>query len=357
MRTYWLGTARGLSSLAVLLLLAACGGGGGGDGGGAPAPVVYGGNTSAAIVTSTNASKLTANVVGSNDTATIILGVSIESGDATQNLGTGLMNLALRLNRNFRDTVVRAEQARSAQRAVTAVIPVDVTEPCDGGNGSMRTSGTLNDDGTGTLMVSFNNCLIGGVTLNGPATLRVDVFDLGSLEPTDFTISFSRLTLRGPGVSIDAGGSLRAQLNIATDTETITASFVSLDNNTGEMAQAENLEIVNVYDNIFAPTSFTANISGRVFDQVHGYVDVTTTAPLFFGTLSQLFPDSGQILLTGSGSSIRVTALPVPPAALPATLARLELDLDGNSIYEIDARLKWTRPLRANRLRPCRHRR
>ena len=331
MRTYWLGIARGLSSLAILLLSAACGGGGGGGGGGGPAPVVYGGNTGAATVSPTSASKLTANVVGSNDTATIILGVSIESGDATQDVGSGAMDLALRLNRTLRDTVVRAEQARSSQRAVTAALVSGVCQ-----SGSISTTGTLDSDGTGTVTVSFNNCLLDGITLNGSATLSVDVFDPGLLEPTDFTISFSRLTLRGSGLSIDAGGSLRVQLAFATNKETITANFVSLDNNTGEMTKTDKLEVVNVYDSISFPTSFTANISGRVFDQVHGYVDVMTTAPLLFGTLSQLFPDSGQLLLTGAGnSSIRGTAL-------SATLVKLELDLDGNGVQENTATLKWT---------------
>jgi len=99
------------------------------------------------------------------------------------------------------------------------------------------------------------------------------------------------------------------------------------------MTKTENFVFVNIQN---APSSFTSTVSGRVFDQVHGYVDITTVAPLAFGTLGQLFPDSGQIVLTGAGnSSIRATAL-------SATLARLELDLDGNSAYEIDAKLKWT---------------
>jgi hypothetical protein len=60
-----------------------------------------------------------------------------------------------------------------------------------------------------------------------------------------------------------------------------------------------------------------------------------------------MFPDNGQMVLTGipSGAGnrkIRVTALAVPPAALPATLAGLELDLDGDGNYEINATLKWT---------------
>jgi len=93
---------------------------------------------------------------------------------------------------------------------------------------------------------------------------------------------------------------------------------------------------VSVYDNIFFPTTFTANISGRVFDQIHGYVDVTTDQLLVFGTLSQLFPDSGQIMLTGaSNGRIRVTAL-------SATLVKLELDLNFDDIVDNTATLKWT---------------
>ncbi len=158
-----------------------------------------------------------------------------------------------------------------------------------------------------------------------------------SVIPTDSTLSFSRLTLRGSGLSIDAGGSLRSQLGIGTNTETITANLVSLDNNTGEMTKTENLVFVNVYNNIFSQRPSPRPLAGKFSIQVHGYVDITTPTPLVFGTLTQLFPDSGQMLLTGAAGnrSIRVTAL-------SATLARLELDLDGDSVYENTATLKWT---------------
>jgi len=327
MRTYWLGIARGLSSLVALLLLVACGGGGGGGGG--PAPVVYAGNTNAAAITPANASQLTANLFGNEDAASIILGVSTESSDATQNRGSGAMDLALRLNRTFREAVVRVEKARSAQQVARAAIPVNETVPCASG-GSVHTSGTLNDNGTGTLSMSFNDCRIGDATLDGPATVRVDVFDLVFFVPTDFTVSFVRLTLRGPGVSVDVGGSLRAQL--FPSMETITEDVVSLNNNTGRMTKTENLRFENIQN---TPSSFTSTVSGRVFDQVHGYVDIATVTPLAFGTMGQLFPDSGQLVLTGAGSSIRATAL-------SATMARLELDLDGIAGFEYIATLKWT---------------
>lgn len=327
--------ARALTALPVLLLLAACGGGGGGPPPG-PGSVVYAGNTNPAVVTATNASALTANVVGSNDTATTILGLSTESSSATQNSGGGLALLGRNLNRGLRDTVLRVN---AAQR-VAAAAQVDQTEPCDGGMGSVRTSGTLSDvNFTGTLAVSFNSCLIGGLTLSGQATLRVDEFSFAFPQgiPADSTLGFSVLTIRGPGVSVDAGGSLRLQLNFSgTNTETTTANLVSRNNNTGAMSKTENLVSVSVYDNIFTPSSFTETIAGRLFHSAHGYVDITTVAPLVFGTLNQFFPDSGQLLLTGEGNrSIRVTAL-------SATLARLALDLDGDSVVDNTATLKWS---------------
>ena len=338
--------------LAVLFLLAGCGGGGGGGDGPPPPPP---GNPSPAVVTTANASKLTANVTGSGQTVGIIGGVSVESGDATQNRGSGLMDLARRLSRIFRDAVVRAEQTRSAQRPVTAVIPVEQTDPCDAGQGSVHFSGTLNDNGTGTLQVTFINCLVirdkdgnpvtnDTINLNGSATLRVDaaVVDVvtSSVAPTDFTLSFASLTLRALGLSIDAGGTLRTQLSSGT-TETITANLVSLDNITTKTTRTENLMIVNVYDNLDIPSFFNATVNGRVYDQDHGYVDITTPAPLFFGTLTQLFPSSGQILLTGApagAGNLRIRA-----TAFSATLVDLELDLTGGG-FPVGkfARLKWT---------------
>lgn len=322
---------------AVLLLLAACGGGGGGGGGGAPAAVVYSGNTSQAAVTTTNASKLTANAIGGDDAASIIVGVSAESSNASQDQGSGLVDVSRRLSRDFRDTVVNATRVRSAHQAAPALVLPDVPELCDGGNGTIRIFGTLNDVTlTGTLTVVFSNCLITGVTVNGQATMRIDAWDPGFTAITDSTMSFARLTLRATGLSLDAGGSMRDQLNIATRTETLTVDLVQLDNSTGLMTKTADLVIVSVYNNIFTPTSFTATVSGQVFDQVRGYVVITTPTMLAFGTLNQRFPDSGQLLLTGAGdSTIRVTAV-------NSTLVQLQLDTNGDSTVDNTARLKWT---------------
>ena len=327
--------------LAAALLLAACGGGGGGGGsgggGGGNLPAfVYAGNTNAAVVTTDNAAKLIANLISSDSAAGAIVGVSVEGSESPQIRGGGHTDLSRRLSRIFSDSVVRAKGASTAQRVAPAVL-VNETELCDGGVGSVLTVGTLNDiDGTGTLTVTFSGCLIDGLTLNGQATVRVDAF-AQFFGPIDFTFNFARLTLRGTGVSVDVSGSLHVRLFfVIPNSEEITANLVSLNNNTNKMTQSVNLVFLNVYNSSISPTSFTATVSGRLFDQDHGYVEITTPTQLVFGTIDQLFPDSGQMLLTGSANrSVRVTAL-------SATLARLALDLNGDSVVDNIVTLKWT---------------
>ena len=329
----------------MLATLAACGGGGDGGGGGGTTAVVYSGVTSAAAITTTNASTITANVVGSDDASAIIGGISVESSNVTQNQGTGPAELARRLGRILRDVAVRVKQGASTQQVAPGVlVPVNDVLACDFG-GSMKITGSIDDvTGLGTLTVTFVDCVfLVGFTINGPSTWRIDGFDVFNLIPTDLTMSFARLMLRGAGLSIDAGGSIRFQE--IGNTETITMNLDEINNNTGKMRKTVNLVIDTV---ILSPTSFNQTLTGQVYHSDFGYVDVTTVTPFFFGTLNQLFPDSGQILLTGApegggNRAIRVTALASPPAALPATLVRLSLDLDGNGAFEInDVRLKWT---------------
>jgi hypothetical protein len=328
----------------MLAALAGCGGGGDGDSSGPdpslPPPPAYSGNTNPAVVTTTNASKLTANAIGSGNATGIIAGVSTAQGDATQGQGSGMVQLVQRLNRYVRDAAVRAGQVSATQRIMSAAIPIEQTEPCDGGVGSIRLSGTLADDGTGTLAVNFSYCFIDGITVNGQASMRVDAAMVTlNVSPIDSTLSFPVLTLRGLGLSIDIGGSspigtIRQVISTAPfGTETLTANFDARDNTTGETGRTRNLVIVN---DITSPPFFTSNVTGgQVFDPVHGYFDITTPTLLAFNN-PNVFPNSGQLLLTGAaGSSIRATAV-------SSTMVQLELDLDGVGGVDNTATLKWT---------------
>lgn len=323
--------------LGVLTTVGSGGGGGGaGGGGGSPGTISYVGNTDAAVITFTNAARLVGSVVGASEASDIIVGpaaaISGLQGTTEESSQSGL---ARRLNADFHDTLrlVLSQPLGTAQPA--AAVTVDEPLDCpDGGAGHL--SGTLNDDGTGTLTVTYNDCRIGEDMLSGTATLRIDSYNLSDNIPTDATFSFPVLTLTSPSHAESVSGSLRDQVNIATNTETLTANMVTRDDLSGDMNKTENLVIVIVYDYLFAPSSYSETISGRVFDSVDGYVDITTIVPVVFSSINQLFPDSGQLLLTGAtNASIRATAM-------SAVLAKLELNLNGDSAYETVATLKWT---------------
>jgi hypothetical protein len=329
MCAYGPGKGCGRLSLVVLLFLAGCGGGGGGGGAPAPVALVYSGNSSPAIVSTTNASQITAGILGSQNAATVIGGLSTDGGNATPGRGSGLVDLSLRLGREARNAAARAQRASSAPRPAGGVIPIDDTEPCSGG-GSVRVFGQLNDNATGSVNISFMNCTEDGQTLNGPGTMVISIFDFGIPAPTLFTISFTRLTVRGAAVSVDATGSVQVQL-VLPSTALVTANLIQLDNNTGRMSKT-----VDLFVSTTGTGPFTVLMTGRVFDQTHGFVDITTPVALSFATGAQLFPDSGTVLLAGNGTGVVVTAL-------SSTMVQLQPDTDGNGTGDgFMARMKWT---------------
>jgi hypothetical protein len=317
----------------VLVALAGCGGGGG-DGG--MSTLSYSGNTNPAVVTTANAARLTANVMGGGGAAAIIGVVAVAPAAPVQASSIGSASVARSLNHSFRDTLTQARRTSAAQPSMG--VTVNETVPCD--TGSVHITGTLSDTtGTGNLNLAYNTCTLGDLTLNGAATMQVAAFDMMNFVPTNFTVSFPRLELRAPNISTDIGGSVHSVLDISGNSETITLNAVTRDNNTGSMTKTEDLILTADYDNILFPSSFTEAIQGRSFDSVHGFVDVSTITLLSFGTVDQLFPDSGELLL--SGAPVGAGTRNIFATALSSALAKLELDLDADGVRETAAWLKW----------------
>jgi uncharacterized repeat protein (TIGR01451 family) len=282
-------------------------------------------------VTTSNAGAITANVVSGGDTSSVVSTSSLAAAPAAAQ-ESGLIDLGRRLHRSLRAAVVKPEPQSPRARAATYAINLDEHVPCD--SGETHVSGTVSDNGIGTVSIRYIACRTGDITANGSATMRIDAFDVGFFGPTDYTISFTRLTLTG-GTTADMSGSLRSHLDIPTRTETITTNAVVLFAS-GAMAKYENLAYVDVFNDLFSPTSYVEEITGRAFHSVHGWVDISTVVPLVFGSLTQVFPENGQLLLVGAnGTSILVTAL-------STTAVRLALDLDGNGGPDRVSTLAWT---------------
>jgi hypothetical protein len=289
--------------------------------------VIYSGNASAAVISTTNASALTLNVIGTSSSDTVLGGAAVSGQNE---LARGRLEATRRLSRGVRDTARRP----IAGAGLASGAQVDETIPCDGSIGTSRTFGTINADGTATLTIVYNNCLIGGDTFDGQVAFRVDAYDFGYGLFADSTISFTRLSVRGPGLSLDGTGSIRTQVSVPA--ETVTENLVTLDNLTGRMSRSENVVFLYFFNDYFSPTSaYSVSLTGRIYDHVEGYLDVSTSVPLFFGTLAQQFPQSGQFQLMGSaGARIDVVAQ-------SAQLAQMQLDLDGDAVFELSVTLGW----------------
>lgn len=312
--------------LGLLSIVASGGGGGGGNGDG---PLSYSGNTQAAVISTANASILVGNVIGSGDTAGAIAPASVSTGSSPGN--AAITDLARTLA-----TRLRGLGGLRPHQAAKAAIPIDNTERCDSG-GSIHMSGTLNDNGTGTLDLSFNSCATGDVSISGDATIRIDAFDMASFEITDATVSFTRLTAVSPDYNQSGSGSIRIELLLSTDSERLTINMVTRDNASDKMLKIENMVVLNSYDDLFMPSSYSETMTGRVYDSVHGYVDVTTPVPLDFSDMQQAYPNpGGQLLLTGADdATILVTAV-------SGTEVTLALDLDADTHHETSTTMPWT---------------
>ena len=313
-----------------LATLISCGGGGGGGGGGGDTALQYSGNTSAAVITTGNAAALTANIAGTSDVAKATSSIAPSDEAASAN---GAIDLNRELTRAFRSALGKLT---SGDGGLTSV-PIDSGPlPCDNG-GTVRVVGDVDPlSGRGTATVTYTNCQVDQDVLNGQATMRIDAAVTGVVfTPTDFTITFTRLTLRGTA-NVDIAGSVQVVADIFANRETITENVVALYNNTGRMTKSENIVYVNQYDNINNPTSFTETMTGRLFDSVHGFVDIATVTPLVFSDAGRSFPNGGALQLVGAG------ARQIQATALSSDRVKIALDVDNVPGFESVAFLGWT---------------
>lgn len=321
----------GIAAVLLVCALTACGGGGGGDGGGGGGggsnPLQYSGNTSAAVITTGNAATLVASAVGGGTDVAAATSSIAPLGNLAGSQGQ--VDIGRRLIRAVRITVTRPDDSPRLTD-----VAVDQTDPCPDG-GAVRVFGDVSGGGTGTLNVAYTNCRVAGDAMTGQATMRIDSFNNTLGIPLDYTITFGRLSLRGT-TNGDIGGTVRVQSNLGANSETVTENVVVQFLSNGRMTKSENLVFIDVYNDLFSPSSYTESMSGRVFDSVHGFVDIITNTPLVFSTVTQLFPGSGELQLTG-GSNRRIRA-----TAGSATVVDLVLDLDSNGSFEIRARLLWS---------------
>ena len=338
-----------LLGCSLVLGLTACGGGGTGSsatGSNAAAsfppqvPLVYTGATTGAAVTSTTAGATASNVMGASTagaSSSLLAGVSAQSDAQASVQPAGAAGLMRRLAQALRSDAL----AHAGTNGALAGAAIDQTIPCD--SGTMQISGSLDANNTGTVNVAYNACRSGPDTINGPASVKVNSYDSTAKVITDAVVTFTRVNFTGPGINSDFTGTLASHVDVGNAVETLTQNIVTQDNNTaGHMTRTQDLVIVNTFDDVNSASFFTQSIRGRVFDSVAGFVDVTTTTapftapwgPLYFSTKSQGFPDWGIIDINGTTGHVRITAI-------GPDLAKVQVDADGDGVFENSARMRW----------------
>ena len=319
-------------------VLAACGGGGGG-GGAAPPPagdLTYAGNQQAAVVGPRNASRLAAialDVAGdaarADGTVTLLKSVDGQAaGTPSAPAMPGLQGL-----RPFVD----AARVASRGEAPRTKAAVDDTQPCDGG-GSVRVTGQLDDAGIGSIQATYAACTIAGAQVTGAMTIRIDGWSMAYGLPTDATLTIPSLQFSAAGERLTIGGTVRDRLSIADRTETVVENLVAIDARSGTSIWWRDVGSTIVYAMLPSPSGSTRSVSGRVYDSVHGYVDVSTQTPASWsGTVSS--PDTwlagGRWRMTGAND--RAIAV----ASLSALHARLAVDPATAGAAATVAVLRW----------------
>lgn len=341
-----------LVTFGIFSTLGSGGGGGDGDSSTTVQPLAYDGNEAAAIITKDNATALLSNVLFGN-----MAGGAIPVGVATSTSSqlTDTSQLVDRLTSLYMlEPIIVVASDTNSQLPVAAIEPVCVS-------GSFSVSGTLNPDYTGTVTVTFSNCLLStGITYNGTAVVTfhtVDISDPFNPIPTNVTMRFSpRMTIISSDpdhvLNMSTTGTMTLNIVLNVDKETIElVSLVTRNNNSGIMAWYVNFVITTTYDDIMNPNSvLSQTFEGRAYEYTHGYVDVTTSpgGELAYSNITLLFPDSGgPIWFVGGPPAVEDDPTRIQASVTDAVWISIDLDIDGDGSNGIDGfeitgcPLKW----------------
>ncbi len=300
-----------------LLALAACGGGGGGDGGGSVPAAYSGGATTQASITTDNAQTLAAGAWEGGNTSTEVGGVvPLQTGEgASASALPDLVQMA---------KVLKAPVERLNLGATPSVTPAstDSNTLYDGYGGSASYSISANDStGAFSGTFQFNGYNSGGVTVDGGMNISGKI-DLATDNLTQLKLSFSSLTVSDTTQSFTLDGSIAGSMSTDGTEETDTFNLILIDSTAHKSYWIRNYVITTT----FGADSDQVTVSGRYYDFVNGYVDITTLTPLTIpSTATQ--PTAGALLFTGKDNS-------QARLSFNSTGSTLDVDADGDGTFE-----------------------
>ena len=331
-----------LAAFPIIFFLSSCGGGGGGGTANETSfdlpGITYQGSQSQATVSKSNAAILASRVISTSGLS-YSFGGNILGARTTEPVHTAKLSITQsaheiqRVTQRSLDNVGLDVSGRAAR--FTERTPVDQTEICE--SGTTVITGFVNDDLTGKIDFDYRNCRFGSITINGRLSWTFSDIIRPYLVPATSVFRLSTVEVSSPQTSASLSGTIQTNFDFSANSERMTLSnFVVRDDSSGRMSMASSLIVALQYDTISSPNFVHQTlVSGRVFDSLHGYVDIVSEQPLLFNDIYDAFPADGAFRLLGIGS-VRVTAL-------PDTLVRIEVDTDvqGDGGYDFSVVAFW----------------
>ena len=316
----------------VVAILAACGGGGGGgsdsSGGG-------GGSSAPLSITSSNAGPVASEAYAASDFAVTGATTTTDMVTFSANaVSSSTFNL-----RSFADNYLQRLRHRGSSQWVTPQQVWDDVWPCSGGGSLTDTwndaDNSLDDSAGDSYSTTYNNCVDGGITMNGgvTATLATLVGDTFADYQISGSFGFNSLSISSSGFSVSINGGMNYSASRIGSNVSVTLQIPSLTTtSTSGSSTIANATLQYSFNESTLAYSYTitANLSGT---SIGGQVTIATIAP-FAGTGAG-YPVSGSMRVTGAGgSSVTITAI-------GGGNVRLDVDSNGDGGIDSSSTMTW----------------
>ena len=236
----------------------------------------------------------------------------------------------------------------AAPRLVTGATTTQ-TILCSGG-GSMSVSatdvnGNQQVDAGDSVSMNLANCFEGGLSMNGSMAASFTAIT-GNLDSNVYsaamTMSFTNLSAGTSAGSATGNGSISIALSstaVNNSTVTLTVASFATSGNYGGVSSTRSLQDLTISDTrtpsglgFLSSTSIAGTLTSSALESRP--FTLSTVAPLLRAS-SENYPSSGQLKAVGmNGSQVRFTAQ-------SQTNVLIEVDADGNNVYEASVTKQW----------------
>lgn len=308
-----------------------------GDGGGTPT-ISYNGVTTQATVTDQNANLFFAALL--DDEALSSSGSLFSSSAYTIDNRPSVsspLDFNLSLKEKLRALVPdKISKISYIQTRATRVLVDDRIEGTV--TGVLIIQGDVSSQGTGVITLTYNNFNDGdGETIDGSITVNVSNFDVLNDVLLQAHADVTFLRLRGSSYDFAMSGTMDVNAVVATRTETILLNIDWRENSIGRSGRLESISFITVYENLLVTNwvVVSESVSGRLYLDTEGYVDVDTVTPMICSGCNPFIPTSGgPVYIFGFNSKAQLILV-------SNIKVRIEVDSNGDDIFESYSDYYW----------------